>query len=86
MLPWSEMEGFHRETGSIQQQLQQLNLQGYFTINSQPQVNGAPSSDAKVGWGGTDGYASPRACAGSLLHLQNETSDKCCALQAYSVW
>ena len=57
MLPWSEMEGFHRETGSIQEQLQQLNLQGYFTINSQPQVNGAPSSDAKVGWGGTDGYA-----------------------------
>lgn len=56
MLPWSEMEGFHRETGSIQDQLQQLNLQGYFTINSQPQVNGAPSSDAKVGWGGTDGY------------------------------
>ena len=56
MLPWSEMEGFHRETGSIQEQLQQLNLQGYFTINSQPQVNGAPSSDAKVGWGGTDGY------------------------------
>ena len=69
MLPWSEMEGFHRETGSIQEQLQQLNLQGYFTINSQPQVNGAPSSDAKVGWGGTDGYAPPTACAGSLLQL-----------------
>ena len=55
MLPWSEMEGFHRETGQIQDQLQQLNLQGYFTINSQPQINGVPSSDAKVGWGGADG-------------------------------
>jgi methylenetetrahydrofolate reductase (NADPH) len=55
MLPWSEMEGFHRETGTIQSQLQQLNTQGYLTINSQPQVNGAPSTDAKVGWGGPDG-------------------------------
>jgi len=55
MLPWSEMEGFHRETGTIQSQLQQLNAQGYLTINSQPQVNGAPSTDAKVGWGGPDG-------------------------------
>ena len=55
MLPWSEMEGFHRETGSIQDQLLQLNKQGYLTINSQPQINGASSSDAKVGWGGADG-------------------------------
>ena len=55
MLPWSEMEGFHKETGTIQSQLQQLNQQGFLTINSQPQVNGAPSSDAKVGWGGADG-------------------------------
>ena len=57
MLPWSEMEGFHRETGSIQDQLLKLNRQGYLTINSQPQINGASSSDAKVGWGGPDGYA-----------------------------
>ena len=49
------MEGFHRETGTIQSQLQQLNTQGYLTINSQPQVNGEPSTDAKVGWGGPDG-------------------------------
>jgi methylenetetrahydrofolate reductase (NADPH) len=28
---------------------------GYLTINSQPRVNGLPSSDAKVGWGSDDG-------------------------------
>ena len=56
MLPWSEMEGFHRETGAIQEQLQQLNQQGYLTINSQSQVNGASSTDPKVGWGGLNGY------------------------------
>lgn len=61
MLPWSEMEGFHRETGTIQDQLQQLNLRGYLTINSQPQVNGSPSTDAKVGWGGPDGYVYQKA-------------------------
>ena len=69
MLPWSEMEGFHRETGSIQDQLQQLNLQGYFTINSQPQVNGVPSSDAKVGWGGTDGYVLRCICCSLCVLL-----------------
>ena len=55
MLPWSEMEGFHKETGVIQDQLLQLNQRGYLTINSQPQINGAASSDSKVGWGGPDG-------------------------------
>ena len=32
-----------------------------FTINSQPQVNAAPSSDEKYGWGPQNGYVYQKA-------------------------
>lgn len=31
------------------------------TINSQPSVNGAPSSDPVIGWGSPDGYVYQKA-------------------------
>ena len=34
---------------------------GFLTINSQPRVNGVPSADPHVGWGGTDGYVFQKA-------------------------
>ena len=37
-------------------QLASINSRGVLTINSQPNVNGAPSDDAVFGWGGPGGY------------------------------
>ncbi len=62
MLPWSEMDSLQHETGSIQERVVALNRAGLLTINSQPAVNGAPSTDPHVGWGGPNGCA-PRARA-----------------------
>ena len=33
-----------------------MNKYGFFTINSQPAVNGAPSDDKIFGWGPANGY------------------------------
>ncbi len=55
MLPWNEMETLHQETSRIQEQLVALNRAGCLTINSQPAVNGALSTDPVVGWGGPRG-------------------------------
>lgn len=55
VLPWSEMDSLQLETGYIKDQLVALNRKGFLTINSQPGVNGACSTDPKVGWGGPNG-------------------------------
>lgn len=44
------------ETSLIKENLEFLNSKGILTINSQPQVNAAPSTDSLVGWGGSGGY------------------------------
>ena len=59
-LPWCEMP-VQIETGRIIKQLVTLNKSGYFTINSQPQVNAAPSDAPDVGWGGAGGYVFQKA-------------------------
>lgn len=59
-LPWCEMP-VQIETGRIISQLVVLNSNGYLTINSQPQVNGAPSDSPDVGWGGPGGYVFQKA-------------------------
>jgi methylenetetrahydrofolate reductase (NADPH) len=61
VLPWAELEGLHSETSLIKEQLLALNAAGYLTINSQPALNGLPSSDAQFGWGGTGGYVYQKA-------------------------
>jgi len=38
-----------------------MNSSGLWTINSQPNVSGAPSTDAKVGWGGPNGVVYQKA-------------------------
>mmetsp|Transcript_8247 Transcript_8247/g.24787 ORF Transcript_8247/g.24787 Transcript_8247/m.24787 type:complete len:617 (-) Transcript_8247:127-1977(-) len=55
-LPWSEVDGLSPETSLIAPQLIWMNKLGYLTINSQPRVNGALSSDPVVGWGAKNGY------------------------------
>ncbi len=54
-LPWSDDE-LAPETSILQEKLAEINRYGFLTINSQPNVNGAPSSDPVVGWGGAGGY------------------------------
>jgi len=70
-LPWCEMP-IQIETGRIVHKLVELNAKGYFTINSQPQVNAASSESPDVGWGGPGGYIFQKAyveffCSRELL-------------------
>jgi len=59
-LPWSEGP-LAIESDVIKDSLIKLNKNGFLTINSQPRVNGAPSSDPKFGWGPKDGYVYQKA-------------------------
>ena len=54
-LPWNDDE-LALETASMISQLARINSKGALTINSQPNVNGAPSDDPVFGWGGPGGY------------------------------
>lgn len=59
-IPWSEEE-FNPETETIRDQLVQLNAKGWWTVASQPAVNGIPSSDATFGWGPQHGFVFQKA-------------------------
>ena len=59
-LPWSESP-IASEADDIIQDLIQLNRRGILTINSQPAVNGAKSSDPVHGWGPQKGYVYQKA-------------------------
>lgn len=48
-IPWSEADGLQPETNAINEDLVDVNKQGYLTINSQPAVNGEKSSSPTVG-------------------------------------
>jgi methylenetetrahydrofolate reductase (NADPH) len=54
-IPWCETP-LQPESFLIQSQLVKLNRSGFMTINSQPAVNGSPSSDKVFGWGGAGGF------------------------------
>jgi methylenetetrahydrofolate reductase (NADPH) len=64
-IPWSEGP-LQAESFLIQGKLARLNRAGFFTINSQPAVNGAPASHKVFGWGpGPNGRVYQRAyCEG----------------------
>ena len=71
-IPWCETT-LQPESFLIQKKLSQLNRSGYLTINSQPSVNGAPSSHKTFGWGGPGGYVYQKAyceCFCSPEHTQ----------------
>ena len=59
-IPWCETS-LQRESFLIQAQLARLNRLGFLTINSQPSVNGAPSSHKIFGWGGPGGFVYQKA-------------------------
>ena len=49
------------ETSALKDLLLAMNQKRMFTINSQPAVNGVPSSDKVYGWGPRDGYIYQKA-------------------------
>ncbi|KAL2023945.1 hypothetical protein VTK56DRAFT_722 [Thermocarpiscus australiensis] len=59
-IPWSE-EGFSPETDAIRDQLIALNSKGWWTLASQPAVNGLRSSDPTFGWGPPNGFVFQKA-------------------------
>jgi methylenetetrahydrofolate reductase (NADPH) len=54
-VPWSE-EGLSQETGTITSELLSLNKKGWWTVASQPAVNGIKSDHAIFGWGPRNGF------------------------------
>ena len=54
-LPWCDTP-LQPESIKIEKELAGLNRAGFLTINSQPSVNGAPSSHKAFGWGGAGGH------------------------------
>ncbi|TPX09638.1 uncharacterized protein E0L32_009111 [Thyridium curvatum] len=59
-IPWSEEE-FNAETGTITGQLIKLNSKGWWTVASQPAVNGLKSEDPIFGWGPQHGFVFQKA-------------------------
>lgn len=59
-LPWSD-QAPAIETSVIANQLAQMNELGFFTINSQPAVDGVRSDDKVFGWGPSNGYVYQKA-------------------------
>lgn len=54
-IPWSE-EDLLPESFIIKSNLEAMNRKGWWTVASQPAVNGLPSSDATFGWGPSSGF------------------------------
>jgi methylenetetrahydrofolate reductase (NADPH) len=54
-LPWSE-QGLSPETRTISKELLALNEKGWWTVASQPAVNGVKSTDPVFGWGPRNGF------------------------------
>ncbi|KAK1504246.1 methylenetetrahydrofolate reductase [Colletotrichum tamarilloi] len=59
-IPWSEEE-LLPESNIIQQELLELNTRGWWTVASQPAVNGIPSRDPTFGWGPQHGFVFQKA-------------------------
>jgi methylenetetrahydrofolate reductase (NADPH) len=59
-LPWSE-GSLAPESKSILSELIELNSNGYLTINSQPAVDGVPSTHPVHGWGPKNGFVYQKA-------------------------
>lgn len=59
-IPWSEEE-LMPESTTIQPRLTALNSRGWWTVGSQPAVNGRRSSDPTFGWGPDNGFVFQKA-------------------------
>ncbi len=61
-IPWSEEGGLSAETRTIKDQLLKLNEKGWWTVASQPAVNGLDSADETFGWGPRMGFVWQKVC------------------------
>ncbi|XP_027558777.1 methylenetetrahydrofolate reductase isoform X3 [Neopelma chrysocephalum] len=59
-MPWND-DPLATETNLLKDQLEKVNRRGILTINSQPNINGKPSTDPIVGWGPSGGYVFQKA-------------------------
>ncbi|KAJ2804833.1 methylenetetrahydrofolate reductase (NAD(P)H) met13 [Coemansia guatemalensis] len=59
-LPWSD-EPLRAETQRLVTELTRINQLGYWTVASQPALDGVPSTDATHGWGPRGGYVYQKA-------------------------
>ena len=59
-IPWSEEE-LLPESSTITPHLIRLNTKGWWTVASQPAVNGSRSSDRTFGWGPSNGFVFQKA-------------------------
>jgi methylenetetrahydrofolate reductase (NADPH) len=59
-LPWCDAP-ITEETNVIKPELIDLTQRGFLTINSQPAIDGVPSSDPVYGWGPKNGYVYQKA-------------------------
>jgi len=71
-LPWCD-QALALETEAISESLCWINRHGFLTINSQPKVNGVPSTDRRHGWGGAGGVCFQKAyveffCSPEIWH------------------
>jgi len=69
-LPWIDFS-IAPETNQILSELIYINQRGYWTINSQPRVNGVLSTDQAVGWGGPGGVVYQKAYLEFFTSPQN---------------
>jgi len=60
-LPWCSQSIGQETLSFLLEPLKLINSFGFLTINSQPQVNGAPSTDPVIGWGHQNGYVYQKA-------------------------
>ena len=59
-IPWSELD-LRDESNIIQDELVKMNLKGWWTVASQPAVDGARSDDKTFGWGPRGGFVYQKA-------------------------
>lgn len=69
-LPWND-DNFSNETSLIVDKLAEINKRGVLTINSQPNVNAAMSTDPCVGWGPSNGYVFQKVSIFSKINYRN---------------
>lgn len=72
-LPWSE-QALNEETSTIRKQLLAINQRGWWTVASQPAVNGVRSSDPIFGWGPRNGFVFQKAFVELFLPSASWTS------------
>jgi methylenetetrahydrofolate reductase (NADPH) len=59
-IPWSE-EGLRAESSAIREHLLHLNEKGWWTVASQPAVDGVSAKDPTFGWGPDNGFVFQKA-------------------------